>query len=217
MKLTGLLGLVAMLLVAPARADLSPVDSAPPQAPRVTVISDSVAATLLWHPDARNYLADGFDFRLEAQACRRLTVPGCLAYGVRPPSALATIQSPTADLGPVVVVDVGYNDLPDEYAAGIDPVMQALVSAHVQRVIWVTLAEHEDVWAENNATIRAAAKRWPELVVADWAPPAAANPGWLSDLAHMNADGAVGFAHFLRPILLAAFADCGDPCAPLAG
>jgi hypothetical protein len=212
MKLAGLLGLVALLAVAPARAELAPVDGAPPPPPRVTVVSDSVAATLLWHPDARAYLADGLDFRLEALACRRLVVPGCLADGVRPPSALETIQALGGELGPVVVVDVGYNDLPDEYRAGIDPVMQALLDAHVQRVIWVTLAEHADVWAENNAAIRDAAKRWPQLVVADWAPLAAQNPGWFSDLAHLNADGATGFAHFLRPIVLATLLDCGNAC-----
>lgn len=204
MKLSGLVGLVALLAVASARADRLPVESAPPPPPRVTLISDSVAATLLWHPDARDYLAEGLDLRLQALACRRLVVPGCLAYGTRPPSALDTIQALGADLGPVVVVDVGYNDLPDEYGAGIDPVMQALLAAHVRRVVWVTLAEHEDVWVENNAIVHAAAQRWPELVVADWAPLAAQHPDWFADLAHLNADGAQGFAHFLRPILLAA-------------
>jgi len=204
MKLAGLVGLVALVAVSSARADFAPVDSAPPPPPRVTVISDSVAATLLWHPDARDYLAEGLDLRLQTLACRRLVVPGCPVAGVRPPSALETIQALGSDLGPVVVVDLGYNDLPDEYGSGIDPVMQALVDAHVRHVVWVTLAEHEDVWVQNNALIHAAATRWPELIVADWAPLAAQHPEWFSDLAHLNEDGAWGFARFLRPILLAA-------------
>ena len=132
--------------------------------------------------------------------------------GGNPPSALESIRTLGRELGPLAVIDVGYNDPPDEYASGIDSVMQALVDAHVKRVIWVTLAEHEDVWAENNAIIHAAATRWPQLVVADWAPLAAAHPDWFADSAHLNADGADGFAHFLRPILLAAIMSAGALC-----
>ena len=217
-RVSGLVGLAALLTIAfatgvrPAWAVFPPIDREPSPPPRVTLISDSVAAALLWHPDARAYLAEGLDFRLEALACRKLIAPGCFAYGGNPPSALETIRTLGTELGPLVVIDVGYNDRPDEYAAGLDMVMQALVDAHVERVIWVTLNEHEDVWVQNNATIRDAPKRWQQLAVADWAPLAAENPAWFSDLVHLNADGAAGFAHFLRPIILAALPSCGRTC-----
>jgi hypothetical protein len=94
---------------------------------------------------------------------------------------------------------------------GLDQVMQALLDAGVKQVIWVTLEETEDVWVENNAIIRDAPKRWPQLVVADWAPVAAANPSWFVDVAHMNGEGGLGFARFLRPIILST---CGLPCQP---
>lgn len=203
-----LVGLAALLLIAftattrHARAAFPPIDRAPQPPPRVTLISDSAAATLLWHPDARAYLAEGLDLRIEALACRKLIAPGCYAYGGNPPSALETIRTLGTELGPLVVIDVGYNDGSDEYAEGFDLVMQALVDTHVERVIWVTLNEHEDVWVQNDAIIRDAPRRWPQLVVADWAPVAAANPSWFADLVHLNADGALGFAHFLRPIIL---------------
>jgi hypothetical protein len=218
--LSGLFGLAALFVIGsavaigPARAAFPPVDSAPTPPPRLTMISDSVAATLLWHPDARAYLAQGLDFRLEALACRKLITPGCYAYGANPPSALDTIRTLGAQLGPLVVIDVGYNDPLDEYSRGLDMVAQALVDAHVERVIWVTLNEHEDVWAETNEIIRDAPKRWPRLVVADWAPLAAEHPAWFADPAHLNADGAQGFAHFLRPIILTTLKDCGNPCPP---
>jgi hypothetical protein len=218
--LSGFFGLAALLVIASAIASRSaqaafpPEAGAPPQPPRVTMISDSVAATLLWHPDARAYLAEGLDFRLEALACRRLAVPGCYAYGSNPPSALETIRTLGTELGPLVIIDVGYNDPPDEYAKGLDIVVQALVDAHVERTIWVTLNEHEDVWAENNAITRDAPKRWPQLVVADWAPLAAEHPDWFADPAHLNADGAQGFAHFLRPIILTALQNSGNPRPP---
>ena len=206
MKLVGLVGLLALVVVASARADFLPAESTPPAPPRVTMVSDSVGAALLWHPDARIYLAEGIDFKLQALACRRLVVLGCEAPGTRPPSALDTIRELGTELGPVVVIDVGYNDPADEFAGGIDPVMQALVAAKVRRVVWVTLAEHEDVWAENNAAIHAAAARWRQMVIADWAPLAADHPDWFDDIAHLNEEGAMGFAHLLRPILLAALA-----------
>jgi len=214
--LSGLLCLAALIAAAatdlPARAALAPDGGPPLPPPRVTMISDSVGATFLWHPEARVYLAEGFDFRLEALACRRLAVPGCPVDGVNPPSALETIRALGTELGPVAVIDVGYNDPADEFAAGFDPVMQALVDAHVDRVIWVTLNEHEDVWVENNAIIRDGPKRWPQLVVADWAPLAAENPDWFDDLVHLNAEGAAGLAHFLRPIILAALPSCETAC-----
>src|SRR6266487_3895710 len=118
--LWGLVGLAALLVIAvaaatrPARAAFPPIDREPPPPPRVTLISDSSAATLLWHGDARAYLAQELDLRIEALACRKLIAPGCYAYGGNPPSALETIRILGTELGPLVVIDVGYNDGPDE-------------------------------------------------------------------------------------------------------
>jgi hypothetical protein len=212
---TGLVALAVVVLgltqaAAPARTAGGPV-TAP--LPRVTLITDSVGGVLFWAADARAELAQGLDLRLETKTCRKLVATGCFAYGETPPSALETIQALGAELGPLVVIDVGYNDRPDDYGAGLDSVMQALLAAGVKQVIWVTLEETEDVWVENNAIIRDAPKRWPQLVVADWAPVAAANPSWFVDLAHMNGEGGLGFARFLRPIILTT---CGPPCAPPA-
>lgn len=210
--LSSLLGLAALLTIASSSvlAAFPPPGGGPLPPPRVTMISDSVGAAFLWHPEARVYLAEGFDFHLEALACRRLAVPGCPVDGVNPPSALETIRTLGDGLGRVVVMVVGYNDPPDEYASGFDSVMQALLAARVERVIWVTLNEHEDVWVENNAIIRAAALRWPELVVADWAPIATEHPDWFDDVAHLNSVGAMGFAQLLRPLILDALSATGS-------
>ena len=178
--------------------------------PRVTVLADSVGGVLYWDAPARDLLGRRIDLRIEQATCRKLVEPGC-EYGPEPPeSALAAIQRLGADLGRIVIVNVGYNDPSDGYAHKLDEVMGALVAAGVQHVIWVTLEETEGVWAESNQQIRAAPTRWPELEVADWAP-AAAGHDWFVDDAHMNSAGAAAYASFLRPLVLA---DCGADCAP---
>jgi hypothetical protein len=191
---------LAALASGPAgsRAALPPA----PAAPHVTVITDSVGGVLFWAKSEREQLGEGIDLQLETKTCRKLVSPGCFAYDEVPPSALQTVQQLGSSVGPVVVVDVGYNDFAEGYAAGLDTLMGALRSAGVRQVVWVTLAENEPAWAQINAQIRAATARWPQLTVADWAPVIAQHPEWLVDHAHMNELGAAGFSRFLRPFLV---------------
>ena len=169
---------------------------------RVTMLSDSVGAALLWDPGPFADFSAGLDVRGDAYGCRKLIVPGCPSEaGGNPPSALDMIHAYGTDLGPFVVVDVGYNDQPDTYAGALDTVMEALLANGVQRVVWVTLTESEGVWKEINDVIRAAPARWPQLAVADWgAQPT--DPSWFKDTVHLDHDGAVAFGEFLRPIVV---------------
>jgi hypothetical protein len=184
--------------------------AAPAPSPRVTMITDSVGGALYWLNEQRESLASGFDFDLEAKTCRKLAEPGCGAYGDPAPlSALDTIQALGSQLAPIVVIDVGYNDRADTYAAGLDAVMQAAVAAGAKHVIWLTLEEREGVWAESNKEIWAARARWPQLTVADWATASADQP-WFVDEAHLNSVGGTALAAFLRPLLITA---CGPACA----
>ena len=199
----GLTLIVALALAGAGDADAAPV--------RVTLISDSVAEVLTQNPVPEQTLAQGFDLQFQSQACRKLAIPGCPASNtISPSSALDVVHMLGSMLGSIVVVDVGYNDIAPTYASGLDKVMGALVAAGVRKVVWVTLEENQGAWAEINQVIRAAPARWPELRVADWAPVAAGQP-WFTDDAHLNYDGAVAFASFLRPILLSV---CAKACAP---
>jgi hypothetical protein len=206
-----LLTVLSVLALASAgtAAWAGPGDTVPPN--RVTVITDSVGGVLFWVAEARATLARGLDLDLETKTCRRLVDPGCPAYDdLAPSSALETIVSRGRELGPTVVIDVGYNDQPELYAAHLDEVMRALLAAGVRHVVWVTLGEAQESWALSNAQIRAAPQRWPQLVVADWAQ-ASAGKQWFVDGVHMTSDGGLAFAEFLRPFVLQA---CGEPCAP---
>ena len=144
--------------------------------------TSSVAGSMTWRATAlsglwserraaaRVRLAElrGLDLDLETKTCRKLVDPGCPAYGdPHPASALETIQTLGAELGPTVVVDVGYNDYASLYHDELDTVMHALVAAGVQHVVWVTLEEAQDAWVRINSEIRDAPKRWRQLVVAD--------------------------------------------------
>lgn len=178
--------------------------------PHVTVIADSVGSVLLWDGDSRTILGNGFDVDIQSVACRKLALPGC-SYQPPPPSALDTIDQLGTGLGSIVVIEVGYNDFPVDFAAGIDPVMKALVGFGVQHVIWLTLVERQGDWADSNASLVAAAARWPQMIIADWNAVALPHPEWFIDNAHLNSSGGRALATFLHPFLVWA---CGAACVP---
>jgi hypothetical protein len=180
-------------------------------APHVTMVADSVGGVLFWDDDAREDIGRGIDFRIDVRTCRRLVTDGCLYDGQRPPSALDAIRALGPALGPVAVIDVGYNDAPAEYGAALDRVMRALLDEGVQRVVWVTLRERRPSWAEINDEIRAGAKRWPQITVGEWDRESAGHEDWFADGIHMTADGGAGFARFVRPLVMDA---CTAACPP---
>ena len=171
---------------------------------RVTVIGDSIAASFDYVPAARRYLGKGLDLRSDAVVCRRLVATSCPFQGSTPSTALQVVRSKRSALGPVVVVNVGYNDWPAVY--DVDRLMQALTRAGVRSVIWVTLREatsYAGVYAQLNARIRKAASRWKgRLVVADWNAYSRGEAWFREDGLHLTTSGALGLARLLRPLVL---------------
>jgi hypothetical protein len=207
------LGRTARVIALPALAlgiAASAGAAEPGGAPRVTLITDSGLGALLWEKAAQEQIGRGLDLRVEIRACRKLATTGCPYEGERPPSVLDTVKERGPALGRIVAIQVGYNDQPDTYDDGLDRVMKAAVAAGVDRVVWITLRASRPNYAEINEAIAAAARRWPQLVVADW-DAESRDRAWFSDGVHMNDEGAPAFARFFRPLLLAA---CGAPCGP---
>lgn len=188
----------------------SAVAAEPGGAPRATLITDSGLGALLWEKAAQEQLGRGLDFRVEIRACRKLATVGCPYEGERPPSVLELVKETGPALGRILAIQVGYNDQPDTYGDGLDKVMKAAIAAGVEQVVWITLRASRPNFAEINDAIVAGAKRWPQLVVADW-DAASHDRAWFTDGVHMNGQGAPAFASFFRPLLLAA---CGAPCGP---
>jgi hypothetical protein len=170
------------------------------------VIGDSIMASFDYVPSARRTLARGLDLRSDSAVCRRLVAASCPFQGSAPSTALEFIAATGGALGRVVVINVGYNDWSAVY--DVDRVMRALRQAGVRTVIWVTLKEassNASVYAQSNARIRSAARRFRKsLVVADWNAYSHGKPWFREDGLHLTVSGAMGLARLLRPVVTAA-------------
>jgi hypothetical protein len=152
-------------------------------------------------PAARRYLGKGVDLHSDAVVCRRLVAASCVFQGSKPLTVLELVSAEGRTLGPVVVINVGYNDWTAVY--DVDRVMRALTFAGVRSVIWVTLRQTTSNYAGNNNRIRAAARRWKQLVVADWNAYSSGKAWFREDGLHLTPTGAFGLARLLRPLVLA--------------
>ena len=186
---------LALLAAAPSEADTAAKT-------RVTLIGDSIAASFDYVPAARRYLGKELDLRSDAVVCRRLVAKSCVFQGATPATALQVIGVQRRALGSVVVINVGYNDWTAVY--DVDRVMRALRAAGVKAAIWVTLRETTSNYAQVNARIRSAARRWRRsLVVADWNAYSRGKPWFREDGLHLTVSGAMGLARLLRPLVVA--------------
>ena len=170
---------------------------------RVTVFGDSAATAMAYDPKAREILGAGVDLRLEVAACRRLGDLSCPYDGVRPPNVIERASALGRDLGPVVVVAVGYNDYENNYADNIEETLRVLEKSGVEHVLWATLREERQSWARMNEMIAAAAKKHTEVTVLDWNGRARVHPDWLqSDGIHLTPAGAQGMAAMINDSLV---------------
>jgi hypothetical protein len=203
--LPALSALVVVTAVTLVAAVCAPASAHSSSRTRVTIIGDSVMASFVYVPAARRYLGRGLDLRSDAVVCRRLVAASCPFQGATPATALQVVGAEGRRLGPVVVIDVGYNDWAAVY--DVDRVMRALEAAGVRSVIWVTLREagpNASIYARSNARIRAAGKRWQRsLVVADWNSYSRGREWFRGDELHLSVTGAMALARFLRPLVLA--------------
>ena len=172
--------------------------------PRVTFVGDSVAASLDYAPAARALLGRGLDLHLDLRVCRRLVQRSCAFQRSTPPTALEAVRGLGPRLGDALVVQVGHNERPQGYGRGIDRVMRAALANGVNGVVWVTLREADPLYRGTNRAIRSAARRWPQLLVADWNAASRGKPWFGDDGLHLNATGAAALAAFLRPFALRA-------------
>jgi hypothetical protein len=167
--------------------------------PQVTVIGDSVLTAVQWNPEPLAILQRGLDVRLEVGVCRRLTGVSCPSEGGPVPTLVDLVSTLGAELGPVVLVEVGYNDDHDTFAANVEQSIAALLQAGVQHILWANLHGFGPHWGDMNAVLDAAARRHPELTVIDWNTYAGDNWSWFQgDAIHLRYDGAIAMATLFR-------------------
>jgi len=110
----------------------------------------------------------------------------------------------------LVVVELGYNDSTDTFAADIDAMMTALTDRGVRRVAWVNMADIRTTsrgsrFGPMNAQLDAAEADWSLLKVLDWneaSSGAEARARWFDDDVHLSTTGQAQFALWLRAEVL---------------
>ena len=171
--------------------------------PRVTLIGDSAAAAIGYDPRAQSILAERLDLRLELAPCRRVAQQSCPYEGFRPPNVVELVGDLGSQLGPTVVVAVGYNDDERFYAEDLEKALAVLEAAGVERVLWSTLRAERPDYARMNDVIRVAATHHPQLVVVDWNVYSRSHPAWFApDGLHLRGDGARAMATLFHSTLV---------------
>jgi hypothetical protein len=181
--------------------------------PRVSVISDSIMTAVTWGNDpAMAALSQGLDLQIDAAVCRRLNGQSCEFNNAYAPTTLSVINGWASQLGSIVVIVDGYNDLPDQFPADVELTLDTLRNDGVQRVLWVNLHEVRPEYAAKNAVLAAAARRHPELRVLDWNAYSSPHPDWYqTDYIHLRPAGGVAIATWLRQAIANAFVPVAPP------
>lgn len=209
-RLAALAAPFAVLLVAAS----APADgtSAPP---RVSVISDSILTSVTWGNDAAQaVLTQGLDMEIDAGVCRRLNGQSCDFNGGHVPTVLDMVNA-WSNLGSVVVIVDGYNDVPTAFAGDVELVLDTLHNRGVAHVLWVNLHAVRPEYVAKNAVLAAAARAHPDLRVLDWNAYSASHREWYqTDSIHLVPAGGVAIAGWLHAAILAALAPPTPPAAP---
>jgi hypothetical protein len=185
------------------RTGLRTAPTTPRPRPRVTFISDSVAASIAFDVGAESILTRGVDLFFEPGQARTLGPgpPGRIA----PPTVLQLVGQLGRRIGETVIVEIGNNDYSPTYAANMESALSDFNAAGVKHVLWMTLhvtPAHES-YATMNVAIAAASVHHPELSVLDWNSYATGHPGWFQpDGVHLAGDGPRALAGFIHTSLV---------------
>ncbi len=169
----------------------------------VTLIGDSGAGGIPGYSAAIAILSQGIDLDLQVAACRRIDTESCPIDGVSPPNVVQLVNTMGTNLGPDVVVAVGYNDAVDEYAQSIENALSALKTAGVKHVYWLTLRASRHGYVNMNEDIVAAAAKHPELSVIDWNAYSRSHSDWFQpDGLHPFNPGSLAMATLIHQRLI---------------
>lgn len=180
--------------------------TAPPIAPRVTVIADSALTAVVDDPQPLAILTTGLATDFDIGVCRRLTGTSCpSSTGVPPPTLVDVVQSLGPRIAPTVIVEVGYNEFVDTFPASVEMAITTLLAAGVTKILWTTMAEMRLQYIGMNQQLVAAASHHPEVELVDWASASRGHDAWFQpDGVHLTYDGARAIAHLLHDAVVRA-------------
>jgi hypothetical protein len=181
----------------------------------VTVIGDSVMTGVLWYPTPLSILQQGLNIRMEVAVCRRLTELSCPFEGAQAPTLVDLAAARGRELGPTVVVVMGYNDSAQRWAASVEKSVGVLLRAGVRRILWATLRAVRHPYVRMNDTLAAASRRHAELTIIDWNVYSRSHPDWFqNDGLHLTPDGGAALATFLHEAIVRAVTTPPPPTQP---
>lgn len=170
--------------------------------PTVLVIGDSVATGMYWHGDAIAAMQQNLGVYWDVAVCRTIDGTSCPFDGERAPTLIQVVDT-LGTVPPTVVVEVGYNDPVDTFAAEVDKAMSALTTAGATHVLWLTMRESREPYPTLNALLDDAAARWPQLQLVDWNAASAGHPSWFqTDFVHLTSEGGLAMAHLTHAAVM---------------
>ena len=163
--------------------------------------------------DIRDIVGNSYRMTFDAESCRRVVVASCRGrFGSVPTSVLPLMRTTLEGrLGEAMVVMAGYDD--SSIANAVDLVMAEAEAQGVVRVLWLTYRTNtayvlpgglaaKDLYGSHNNELAAAAQRHSDLQILDWDGFTVNQSSWFAgDGIHLNYDGGVGLATFIKSAL----------------
>jgi hypothetical protein len=199
--------LLALLSALAASSTPTPAAAAASaQQNQVTVIGDSILTAVEWYSQPRSILEQGLPgVDLQIAVCRRLTGISCPFDGERPPNLVVVVQGLGGEIGSTVVVEVGYNDPEEGFAAAVEASVQSLLAAGVHRILWVNYHDWVPPYAQLNAILAQVVARYPQVNIVDWQADSLNRYSWFqSDGIHLVLQGAIALATLIHDALVQA-------------
>jgi len=200
-----LAGLTALAIAAAATG-------ASPAQPHVTVLGDSVLTAVQWNEAPLATLQKGFDMYVDVGVCRTVAGISCPYEGGRVPTLMDVIAGMGIRLGPLVLVEVGYNDDPAVFEREVDDAVEAMIAVGVRRILWVNVPATNEHWQTMDDALDAVASRYGQMTIVDWNETSRNQWHWFQgDGVHLLYPGAIALATLLNQALVQATAPPPPP------
>jgi hypothetical protein len=184
---------------------------------RVTVISDSVMTSVIWHQENMDILDQGgYQVEYDTAIGRELAGQSKVFDGTSAPTLMDLV--PGIAIAPTVIVEMGYNDPAPTFSTEVEAALNLLLARGAQRIVWPTLAEKENPdYPAQNQVLYDELARYPQLSLADWVRYSAGHPDWFqNDFLHLMPAGGAGLAALLHGALAQPVCDPQRQTLPIA-